>query len=232
MKYSHIEKGIFLSRPNRFIAAVSIGEKIHTVHVKNTGRCKELLIPGAVVYLEHSDSLTRKTEYDLVAVEKKRQSLPNLLINMDSQAPNEAAAQWLPHSGLFSSDAVIRREVTFASSRFDFFISDGDRQAFLEVKGVTLEENGSALFPDAPTDRGIKHLNELVACSHCGYEAYILFVIQMKGVTSFSPNIRTHPEFGAALSDAARSGVQVIARDCIVTPDSMEIDAPVSVILN
>ena len=229
MKYKNIFSGRFISRPNRFIAKVEIDGTEETVHVKNTGRCRELLTEGCTVYLEKSDNPDRKTKYDLVAVEKIRNGKTNLLVNMDSQVPNAAAEEWLKKSGLFSSDAVIRREVTFGDSRFDFYIEDGERKAFLEVKGVTLESDGIALFPDAPTERGVKHIKELISCIEAGYEAYILFVIQMKEICLFRPNDKMHPEFGEALRNAESSGVKIIAMDCIVTPDSMEIDIPVEI---
>ncbi|MBQ4565936.1 MAG: DNA/RNA nuclease SfsA [Oscillospiraceae bacterium] len=227
MKYHTVIPARFLSRPNRFIAKVELDGREETVHVKNTGRCKELLIPGNTVYLALGENPKRKTKYDLIAVEKQ----PGLLINMDSQLPNAAAAQWLPKSGLFSEKAVIRREVTYGASRFDLYVEDGLRRAFLEVKGVTLEEEGLASFPDAPTERGIKHLRELSASLAEGYEAYVLFVIQMKGIHGFCPNEKTHPAFAAALREAAAAGVQVLAMDCLVTPDSMVVDQPVRVLL-
>ncbi|MBR4934136.1 MAG: DNA/RNA nuclease SfsA, partial [Clostridia bacterium] len=174
MKYDNVREGRFISRPNRFIAIVELdGEEI-TVHVKNTGRCKELLIPGCTVYLEKAKNPERKTPYDLIAVKKG-----DILINMDSQVVNGAAEEWIKKSGIFSSDARVKREVTHGASRFDLYIEDGDRRAFLEVKGVTLEKEGAALFPDAPTLRGVKHLNHLSEVILEGYEAYVLFVIQM-----------------------------------------------------
>lgn len=227
MKYNTVIPAHFLARPNRFIAKVELEGREETVHVKNTGRCKELLVPGNTVYLAPGENPRRKTKYDLIAVEKR----PGLLINMDSQLPNDAAAQWLPKSGLFSEKAVIRREVTYGASRLDLYVEDGDRRAFLEVKGVTLEQDGLASFPDAPTERGIKHLKELSASLSEGYEAYVLFVIQMKGVHSFCPNEKTHAAFAEALRQAAKDGVKVLAMDCLVRPDSMEIDRPVPVIL-
>ena len=229
MRYNHVIEGTFLSRPNRFIAHVMVDGKKETVHVKNTGRCRELLLPGCTVYLAVSDNPARKTKYDLIAVDKHRPDGTVWRINMDSQAPNEAAAEWLPKSGLFSGAAVIRREVTHKGSRFDFYIEDGDRKAFLEVKGCTLENDGIAKFPDAPTERGVKHLRELTACLEEGYEAYVLIVIQMKGIVVFSPNDTTDPAFGEAMRRAASSGVHVVAVDCLVDSDKMRIDAPVTV---
>lgn len=228
MKYNTIEKATFIKRPNRFIAEVSIGGKTEVVHVKNTGRCKELLVDNATVYLEKSSNPLRKTKYDLVGVEKNTDK-GSILINMDSQVPNQIAFEWLPKSGLFSKKAKIRREVTFGNSRFDLYVEDGERKAFIEVKGVTLENDGIAMFPDAPTERGVKHLNELVSCLEDGYEAYILFVVQMKGVKLFKPNDITHSAFGDALRDADKSGVNVLAYDCIVTEESIEIRNPVNV---
>lgn len=231
MKYENIVKGEFLSRPNRFIAKVKIGDEIHTVHVKNTGRCKELLVPNATVFLAEAENPNRKTKYDLIAVEKVLESGEKLLINMDSQIVNAAAEEWLKKGELFGKDAVIRREVTFDKSRFDFYIESNDRKIFLEVKGVTLESGGVASFPDAPTERGIKHINELITCCNCDYEGYILFVIQMKGVTEFTPNDITHKAFGDALRQAEKSGVKIIAMDCKVTPDSIKIDKRVKISL-
>ncbi len=228
MKYQNIVKGEFVSRPNRFIAQVVIDGTVQTVHVKNSGRCKELLLPGSTVYLSVSDNPLRKTKYDLIAVIKERKS-DVLLINMDSQVPNDVVAEWIPISGLFSCDMKIRREVTYGASRFDIFVTDGDRKAFVEVKGVTLENNGAAAFPDAPTVRGVKHIRELIQAAEDGYEAYLLFVIQMKGVSTFSPNRKMHPEFADALKDAHKAGVKILARDCVVTQDSICIDAEVPV---
>ncbi len=231
MIYPNVTKGEFLSRPNRFIARVKIGDEIHTVHVKNTGRCRELLVEGATVYLTKSDNPNRKTKYDLVAVEKQRKNGEILLINMDSQVVNAAAEEWLEKGELFGKDAIIRREVTYKKSRFDFYIETGERKIFLEVKGVTLENDGIALFPDAPTERGIKHINELITCCKESHEAYILFVIQMQGVTEFSPNDITHKSFGDALRRAEKSGVKIMAMDCNITPHSIEINKPVKIAL-
>ena len=228
MKYKKIVAGRFANRPNRFIARVEVDGAIETVHVKNTGRCRELLIPGCAVYLAESDNPARKTKYDLVAVEKVTER-GDLMINMDSQVPNDVAGEWLRSSGLFSDEAVIRREVKWGDSRFDFYIEDGDRQAFLEVKGVTLENDGIASFPDAPTERGVKHIRELTRATGEGYEAYILFVVQMKGISCVRPNDATHPEFGEALRAAALAGVRVLAVDCVVTPDSIVADETVVV---
>ena len=231
MQYQNVCKATFISRPNRFIAKVLVNGQEETVHVKNTGRCRELLIPDCTVYLAGSDNPQRKTKYDLIAVDKERQGREPLQINMDSQAPNEAAAEWLAQSGLFGEQAVIRREVRYGDSRFDFFVESGERKAFLEVKGVTLESDGIAMFPDAPTERGIKHLHELCKAMDDGYEAYLLLVIQMKDVRLFRPNTATHPAFAEALQMAAARGVHILAMDCVVTPDSMVIDSAVEVSL-
>ncbi len=240
MTYSTpVVKARFLSRPNRFIALVELDGETVTVHVKNTGRCKELLPPGATVYLAAAENPTRKTPYDLVAVEKVRSDGSVLFINMDSQAPNAIAAEWLPASGLFPADASFKREITYGNSRFDFCITD--RQAatsFLEVKGCTLERDGVAYFPDAPTERGVKHIRELTALAREGTPAYILFVVQMKGITALRPNDETHKAFGDALRDAAAAGVNILAVDCVVesvpNPDgtlclSVTADRPVTV---
>lgn len=229
MQYASVIRGQFCSRPNRFLAVVRIGGQEEIVHVKNTGRCRELLIPECTVYLSSSDNPNRKTKYDLIAVEKQREGKPPLLINLDSQIPNAAAAEWLETGSLFSANAVFRREVTHGSSRFDFSIMDGNIQSFLEVKGVTLEQDGIALFPDAPTLRGVKHLQELTACQQAEIPAYLLLVIQMKEIRAFRPNDAMHPQFGEALRRAAAAGVTLLARDCIVTPDSITIDAPVPI---
>lgn len=232
MRYKSIVKGVFLSRPNRFIAKVLVEGREETVHVKNTGRCRELLESGVTVYLEKSSNPNRKTAYDLVAVEKRREGKSDLLVNMDSQLPNAAAFEWLNgENPLFSGKAKIRREVTFGDSRFDLYVEDGERKAFVEVKGVTLEFDGLALFPDAPTERGVKHIKELVKAKEAGFDAYILFVIQMKEIHSFSPHKEMHPDFADALKFAAENGVRVLAMDCAVTPDSMTIDKEVKVIL-
>ena len=223
MVYSKIIDGIFIERPNRFIAKVLIYGKIETVHVKNTGRCKELLVPDAKVYLYVSDNPNRKTKYDLIAVEKVTDR-GTLLVNMDSQVPNDVVAEWLHKNQIFSENSVIKREVKFGNSRFDFYVEDGERKAFIEVKGVTLENNGVVSFPDAPTERGVKHINELISCLEKGFEAYIIFVVQMKGVHKFEPNAEHHKEFADTLNYAREKGVKVLVFDCLVTPDSIEID--------
>ena len=228
MRYSRVVEGVFLSRPNRFIAEVQVGGKRETVHVKNTGRCRELLIEGARVWLYDSQNPNRKTRYDLIAVEKVSEG-KTLIINIDSQIPNDVAGEWLLTGGIFSENAKLRREVTFGASRFDFYIEDGERKCFLEVKGVTLEREGVALFPDAPTERGVKHLGELVECVKAGFDAYLLFVIQMKGVDEFRPNDEMHKAFGDALRNAKKNGVRILAVDCIVTPDSIMIDKNIKI---
>ena len=227
--YPKIKKALFVSRPNRFIAEVIVDGCMERVHVKNTGRCKELLTEDCNVILYESDNSARKTKYDLIAVYKMRKGKAPLLINMDSQIPNDVAAEWLAKGELFSPNAIIRREVTFGNSRFDFYVEDGDRKAFVEVKGVTLEENGVAMFPDAPTERGVKHINELVSALEQGFEAYILFVIQMKDVQEFRPNDFTHKAFGDALRTAKSKGVKVIAVDCTVNENSVFADKKIEV---
>ena len=226
MKYKRITEGRFISRANRFIATVEMEGVPTTVHVKNTGRCRELLVPGTTVYLAVSDNPSRKTKYDLIAVDKN-----GLLINMDSQIPNDIAAEWLRGSGLFSSDAIIRREVTCGKSRFDFMICEGEKTSYLEVKGVTLETDGVARFPDAPTERGAKHLRELTALAKQGIGAYVLFVIQMKQIRELHPNDTMDPAFGTALREAAQAGVVIRAVDCIVTPESIMADREVKIVL-
>ena len=231
MLYRHIRKAEFIERPNRFIARVRIDGHIEEVHVKNTGRCRELLAKGCIVYLEKSDNPARRTEYDLVAVEKVRSGKDNLLVNMDSQIPNAAVEEWLRRGELFSADAVIKREYTYGSSRFDFCIENNSRISFLEVKGVTLEYDGVAFFPDAPTERGLKHINELIKAHREGFGAYVLFIIQMKDIFEFRPNDVTHKAFGDALRRAQLEGVELLAYDCIVTPESIAIDKPVQIIM-
>lgn len=219
MNYINTLKGQFISRPNRFIAQVEIENQIHTVHVKNTGRCRELLTENAVVILEESSNPLRKTKYDLIAVYKG-----DTLVNMDSQAPNKAVGEWLEKGGLIESPTLVKAEKTFGSSRLDFYVESENEKAFIEVKGVTLEEEGVAKFPDAPTQRGEKHLNELINAKRQGYRAIALFVIQMKGCRFFTPNAATDPQFAKTLKKAQKEGVEIIAVDCIVTENSMIID--------
>ncbi len=222
MHYERVLRAEFLSRPNRFIAKVQLqGEEV-VCHVKNTGRCRELLVPGATVYLEDCRGRGRKTDYDLIAVEKGSR-----LINMDAMAPNRAAGEWMGQ--LFPDATRIRPETTFGGSRFDFYIETPERRIYLEVKGVTLEEEGVVRFPDAPTERGTKHLHELITCREAGYDAYVLFVIQMSGVEYFCPNDETDPTFGNALRQAARAGVKLLAVTCQVTPNSMRIDQSIPI---
>lgn len=229
MKYKSVKQASFIERPNRFNAVVSLDGERTTVHVKNTGRCRELLVPGAAVYLSKAENPQRKTGYDLIAVEKRREDGSVLLINMDSQLPNDAISEWLPSSGLFSANAVIRREVTHSDSRFDFYVEDNGVGTFIEVKGVTLEKYGCAMFPDAPTKRGVKHLRGLASALKEGYNGIVIFVIQMKGVSKFMPNGVTDPDFVSALRDAASAGVRIIAVDCVVTPDSVTVDREVQI---
>ena len=212
-----------MSRPNRFIAQVDIQGQTRICHVKNTGRCRELLIPGARVWCQAAANPNRKTQFDLIAVEKGSR-----IINMDAQAPNQAAAQWLSAGGLGRLEDL-QPEVTLGDSRFDFSFQKGGRRCYLEVKGVTLEENGVAKFPDAPTSRGTKHLKGLTQAAAQGYGAYVLFVIQLQPVAYFTPNDGTDPAFGQALRAAKAAGVALLAMDCQVTPWSMAIGQPVEV---
>lgn len=216
MLYSNIQQGYFLSRPNRFIAHVEINGVTEICHVKNTGRCRELLTERAVVYVQQHDDSKRKTKYSLIAVCKG-----NLLINMDSQAPNKAVAEWLTDKQPFGEIKVLKPECRHGNSRFDFYVETEKRKIFIEVKGVTLENDGIAMFPDAPTARGVKHLQELTDCLQQGYEAAAIFVIQFTGAKLFKPNYATHPEFAQALRAAQAAGVQVMALECTVTPESM-----------
>ena len=224
MQYGDMVEGVFVDRPNRFISHVLVNGETVICHVKNTGRCKELLIPGCRVWLQCEDRLGRKTPYSLITVEKG-----DKLVNLDSQAPNRVAYDWIQKEW---QPEVLLREKKFGNSRFDLYFEKDGRKGFVEVKGVTLEEDGVALFPDAPTERGVKHIRELISCVEAGYEAYCLFVIQMKGISLFKPNERTHPEFGAALREAAKAGVKVMAVDCLVTERSLAIDRELCVDLN
>ena len=225
MQYGRMVEGIFLSRPNRFIAHVAIDGKEEICHVKNTGRCRELLKPGTQIWCLDAGNAKRKTRYDLIAVQKGKR-----LINMDSQAPNAAAKEWLLAGGL-GEITDLKPETKHADSRFDFSFTKDDRRCFLEVKGVTLETDGVCAFPDAPTVRGTKHLRELTALAREGYGTYVLFVIQMENVKYLHPNDVTDPDFGVALRQAAAAGVQVMAMDCKITPDTMVISHKVDVIL-
>lgn len=216
MHYERIEPAVFLERTNRFAAVVETARGRELCHVKNTGRCRELLLPGAEIYVQRNDRAGRKTKLDLITVRKDGH-----LVNVDSQVPNDVAAEWVLKSGFVSPEAVVKREKTYGNSRFDLYMEDGKRRIFMEVKGVTLEEEGVARFPDAPTERGIKHLNELIKARADGYEAAILFVIQMDYVKYMEPNYRTHAAFGEVLEQAAASGVQVMAIDCMIEADSI-----------
>ncbi len=248
MRYNNIHDGLFLSRPNRFIARVLMDGKEETVHVKNTGRCRELLIPGCTVYLERSENPARKTAFDLVAVKKETPRGP-ILINMDAQAPNRLFQEWAEAGRFRTGLTLLRPETAWGNSRFDFYWEGEDRNAlkpapafpsarsdpgstlkgFVEVKGCTLERDGWTYFPDAPTQRGVKHLGELLRAKREGYEAAVCFVVQMGGADGFSPNDATHPAFGEALRRAADGGVAVMAVACAVTPEEVHITGPVPV---
>ena len=227
MRYGEVKRGRFLARPNRFVAHVELEGELVVCHVKNTGRCRELLTPSATVYLERAENPARKTPYDLIAVEKG-----DLLINMDAQAPNKVFFEWAAAGNFLPGLTAIRPEYVWEDSRFDFLLEDAQGKIFVEVKGVTLEEDGEVRFPDAPTERGVKHLRGLRREVEQGYRAAVFFVVQMKGVTRFRPNDKTHPAFGGALREAAENGVGVYAYDCRVAPDSLELDAPVEVDLS
>ncbi|MDR1018399.1 MAG: DNA/RNA nuclease SfsA [Lachnospiraceae bacterium] len=264
MRYNNIVEARFINRPNRFIANVSIDGKEETVHVKNTGRCKELLVPNADVILTKIDKPERKTKYDLISVYKdtekdlssykadrekdfnfinnninnlntnasfKENQFTRRLINMDSQAPNQVFEEYL-QSGKFIKDIVyIKREKKHGDSRFDFYVETKEKKIFIEVKGVTLEKDGAVFFPDAPTERGVKHLRGLAKCVTEGYEALVVFIVQMKGVKYFSPNYDTHPEFGNTLKEVVANGVKAFAFDCQVSKDELVVDREVQVIL-
>ncbi|MBQ9844621.1 MAG: DNA/RNA nuclease SfsA [Oscillospiraceae bacterium] len=219
MIYSNIFKAEFVSRPNRFIANIIINGKTEVAHVKNTGRCRELLHEGATVFVQKSDNPARKTKYDLIAVLKGER-----LINMDSQIPNKVFGEWAESSGFFGNITLSKPEKTFGSSRFDYYLETDTDRIFVEVKGVTLEEDGVVLFPDAPTERGVKHINELCRCVDEGYKAYIFFIVQMDNVKYFTPNVKTHPQFAAALKAAAEKGVGVYALNCRVSESSIAAD--------
>ena len=228
MKYYNIIEANFIERPNRFIAYVDIAGERTKVHVKNTGRCRELLRDNAPVYLERSGNQTRATAYDLVAVDKDGR-----LVNMDSNAPNKVVGEWLENGGLYRDVSLVRPETTFGNSRFDFYVeSESGHKAFIEVKGVTLENDNIAAFPDAPSERAIKHVEELIEAHAQGYDAYLIFVIQMKDICRVEPNWATQPEFGEALKRARNSGVHLLAYDCLVETDSLSINEPVPVVLD
>ena len=228
MEYREVVTAEFIERPNRFIAYVNLHGERTKVHVKNTGRCRELLKDHTKVYLEKSDSKTRATAYDLVAVDKDGR-----LVNMDSNAPNKVAGEWLRAGGLYGDVSLVRPEKTFGNSRFDFYVESlSGKRAFIEVKGVTLEREGAAAFPDAPSERALKHVEELIEARRQGYEAYLLFVVQMKGINFVEPNWDTQPAFGEALKKARRAGVRLLAYDCLVREDGLEMHAPVPVFLD
>ena len=224
MRYTNIMAGKFLARPNRFIAHVEIAGREEIVHVKNTGRCKELLLPGATVYVQHFPEGKRKTKYDLIAVEKQ-----NILINMDSQAPNKVVQEWLMEQEPFGKITYLKPECKHGDSRFDFYLETEAKKMFIEVKGVTLEEKGVVMFPDAPTERGVKHVQELCHCLEQGYEAAIIFVVQMSGMRHFTPNRRTHAAFAEALERAEACGVRMLALSCEVTPESLAINGEIPI---
>lgn len=227
MRYERITQGSFLERPNRFLAYAELAGKKEVIHVKNTGRCAELLKPGAVIYVQESQNPKRKTKWDLIAVEKG-----DRIINMDSQIPNRVVQEWIEEGNLFENVRLVKPETTYCNSRFDLYVETGDkRKIFIEVKGVTLEENGVVRFPDAPSERAVKHLEELGHAVKEGYEAYVFFVIQMKGVRYFTPNRDTHPAFCDALKRAQAAGVHVLAYDCEVSADSIEVNEEVPVVL-
>lgn len=221
MHYENMEKAVFLERPNRFIAWVQTERGREICHVKNTGRCRELLLPGAALYVQRNENPARKTPLDLIAVKKGK-----TLINIDSQAPNKVVAEWLKKRNVH-----FEAEHRYQDSRIDFYIEEGERRILLEVKGVTLEEDGVARFPDAPTERGVKHVRELSDSLREGYQACVFFVIQMKGIQYMEPNDRTHRAFGDALRKAQRDGVKIVAYDCVVEPDSLELDSRIPVCL-
>lgn len=224
MIYENIKPAVFLDRPNRFIAHIELDGKIEICHVKNTGRCRELLITGAQVLVQESDNPARKTKFDLISVYKGER-----LIQIDSQAPNRIFAEWVQTSGIFRNMTCIKAEQRFENSRFDFYIEADGKKIFVEVKGATLEQDGIARFPDAPTERGVKHLNELISCTRAGYDAYVVFVVQMKDVLYFEPNWETHPAFGFALQKAKEAGVKILAVDCHVTETAIIAGDPVEV---
>lgn len=226
MKYRNIIKGTFINRPNRFVAKVIIDGKETACHVKNTGRCHELLKEGAEVFLEKSDNPDRKYQYSLITVRKGER-----LVNMDSQAPNKAVGEFFEKGGLFEDIKLIKPECKYGNSRFDFYVEYGDKKAFIEVKGVTLENDNIVSFPDAPTERGSKHLRELCECIKEGYEAYVFFVIQMKDVLHFTPNEDHDPVFADTLRKAEKEGVKIIAYDCLITEDEMIIKDKVNIVL-
>ncbi len=226
MKYKNKNSGIFIARPNRFIAEVEIDGKKKVCHVKNTGRCRELLIEGVKVILEKTDNLARKTEYDLIAVYKN-----NELINIDSQAPNKVFGEWAERGTYFKNITLIKPECKYKNSRFDYYIEADGRKIFVEVKGVTLEKDGVVLFPDAPTERGVKHINELIDAKENGFDAYVFFIVQMKKCRYFTPNVQTDSKFAEALKLAKNKGVNICCVNCNVCEEGFDIDGFVDVVL-
>lgn len=224
MKYDNILPAVFISRQNRFIAEIEVEGRREISHVKNTGRCRELLAEGAKVYVQRSDNSKRKTKYDLISVFKG-----NELINIDSQAPNKIFGEWVSDGKFIKNISFIKAESKYKNSRFDFYMEADGRKIFAEIKGVTLEENGAVMFPDAPTERGVKHVKELCECIDDGYEAYIFFVIQMENCSYFTPNRITHPEFADALIKAEKKGVNIRALNCFVTHDELKINRYIEV---
>lgn len=224
MQYNNIRQAVFIRRLNRFTAEIDVDGKAVLCHVKNTGRLKELLVSGAEIFIEAHSNPERKTKYSLIAVKKS-----GGFVNIDSQMPNKVFYEWAGSGKFIDGISLIKPEKTFGNSRFDCYLEAGERKIFVEVKGVTLERDGVALFPDAPTERGVKHLYELCECVRKGYEAFIVFVVQMKGVHSFSPNAETHKEFADALVKCREEGVHILCADCIVTPDSIVIDKEINV---
>jgi len=218
MKYNNILRGKFIERPNRFIAHIEINGRVEICHVKNTGRCKELLIPNATVFVQENNDPKRKTKFSLIGVIKEKR-----MINMDSQVTNKVVHEWILNGNLFTDVTLIKPETKYNNSRFDFYVETKNRKAFIEVKGATLENQGVVKFPDAPTERGVKHVRELCDCIKEGYDAYIIFVIQMNNVLHFEPNVETHKEFAEALKEAQKCGVHILAVDCDVKEDSINI---------
>lgn len=229
--YDNIIEATFLSRPNRFIAHCLLGDEEVKVHVKNTGRCKELLVPGAKVYLQSNNDPKRKTKYSLISVKKS-----NRVINMDSQVPNKVVYEALKNNEitlprLSEKITYLKSEKTYKNSRFDIYFESKNQKGFIEVKGVTLEQDGVALFPDAPTKRGVKHLYELIEAKKEGYMAYVFFLIQMKDIKYFTPNVKTHKEFGEVLNLAKNKGVNILAYDSLISKSSIAINKPVEIAL-
>lgn len=224
MKYDNVRCAVFVNRINRFTANIEVDGQIHLCHVKNTGRLRELLIKGTTCYVQEHDSTERKTKYSLIAVQKGKS-----VVNIDSQAPNKVFYEWVREGGFLDGVTLIKPEKTYGNSRFDCYIETEEEKIFVEVKGVTLEKSGIALFPDAPTERGVKHLRELCECVKQGYRAYIVFVVQMKGTYAFSPNTETHKEFADVLFECREKGVNIVCVDCDVAPDTLKISKEIEV---